>query len=357
MKIIIGIFAYNEAAVIAETLSSLLGQSLFREPESNLNIEIIVVPNGCSDDTASVAEKTLNDLKINSTTNNFNYKVCELKQPGKTNAWNVFVHNLSDPKADYIFLMDADIQLIEQQTLRSMIDVLQTTPEAHVSVDRPIKDVLLKENKNIIELLSALISKLSGSKTIKENSAAWICGQLYCVRAEILRRIWLPVGILNEDGFLYTAITTDLWQSPVKPERVILASQAAHTFEAYTNFYNLWRHEKGLICGNVINQLIYEDLLTATNDYGNMGQIVKNKNEQNQRWLQDLIQAKTAEKGWWLIPRLILIRRFLSLKNKPIHKSILLFPLALTAFLIDLLIAIQANWELHEGKGLIYWGK
>jgi glycosyltransferase involved in cell wall biosynthesis len=356
MNISIGILAYNEAALISKMLYSLIKQSLFQESYQNWNIEIIIVPNGCTDDTATMAQKTLDKLKLKTTATNISYQVCELKQAGKSNAWNVFVHQLSNPEADYIFVMDADIELIERHTLSSMVKVLQTMPEAQVSVDRPIKDVLFKEKKNLMEQLSASISSLSGNKAV-ENGAAWICGQLYCAKAEILRRIWLPTNLLNEDGFLYSAIVTDLWRLPPNPKRVILARQASHAFKAYTNLYSLLRHEKGQICGNAVNELIYEDLLKNKNYQENIGKLIKQRNEQNYMWLNELIQAKIAEKGWWVIPKFILMRRFLSLKDKPIGKLIILFPLALAAFCVDLLLSVQANLELHQGKGLVYWGK
>lgn len=357
MNISIGIFAYNEASVISKNLKTFLKQSLFQKSQENLDIEIVIVPNGCSDNTAYVAKNTLDNLLLSSNSIDINYRICELKQAGKANAWNVFVHQLSAPQADYIFFMDADIQLIEQKTLRSMLNVLQTMPETYVSIDRPIKDIFFKKKKNLMEQLSILISSLSGTKTVQENSAAWICGQLYCMRAEIARSIWLPTNILNEDGFLYSAVVSDLWRSSTKPERVILANQASHSFEAYTNIYKLLRHEKGQICGNAVNELIYEYLLTDENTNKNIGQTIKQKNEQNHMWVNDLIQAKITEKGWWVIPRFILMRRFFSLKGKSIGKSILLFPLAFAAFCVDFLLAVRANLDLHKAKGLAYWRK
>lgn len=356
LNISMGIVAYNESGSIGKMLHSLFQQSLFSEPDSDMVVEIVVVPNGCTDDTAIVAKDTLKELVNPSLHPNVHWRVCEIEQPGKSNAWNIYVHELSNPIADYLFLMDSDIQLLDPQTLRSMLHLLETMPEAWVAVDKPIKDVTLKENKTLIERLSASVSGLSGSKAV-EGGAAWICGQLYCARSEVLRRIWLPTKLPTQDAFLYTMIVTDCLKAPKDPNRVILAKSASHVFEAYTSINRLLRHEKWLIIGSTINELIYSDLLADGNKQQDAGSLIKQRNEQDPLWLNKLIQAAVKEKGWWLISLFILIRRFQSLLHKPLQKAILLFPLATMAFMADLVLSFQANLEIHQGVGFGYWGK
>lgn len=356
MKISIGILTYNESAQISIMLNSLFQQSLFNEFNEDREIEIVVVPNGCTDDTAAVAKATLSELVKSSLQTNINWHICEIEQPGKSNAWNLYVHQLSDPTADYFFLMDSDIQLLEPKTLCSMLQVLETTPEAWIAVDKPIKDVLLKEDKNLVEQLSALVSQLSGAKAV-EGGAAWICGQLYCARVNVLRKIWLPTRLPNQDAFLYTMIVTNCLESPRNPNVVILASSASHIFEAYTNISSLLRHEKWQIIGRTINELIYDELLANANPLQSAGLFIKQKNEQDPLWLDKLIQTAIAKKGWWLIPQFVLIRRFQSLSNKPLLKAILLFPVAVIAFIADLLVSLQANIELHRRGKIGYWSK
>ncbi|NEQ67141.1 MAG: glycosyltransferase [Symploca sp. SIO2D2] len=356
MNISIGIVAYNESASIGKMLHSLFQQSLFNKPISDTKIEIVVVPNGCTDDTAIVAKNTLKELITPSLHSNIEWRVCEVEEAGKSNAWNVYVHQLSNSAANYLFLMDSDIQLLDTQTLGSMLHILETMPEAWVAVDKPIKDVTIKENKNFMEQLSASVSGLSGSKAV-EGGAAWICGQLYCARAEVLRKIWLPTKLSAEDSFVYTMIVTDGLKSPEEANRVILAPSASHVFEAHTSINHLLRHEKWLIHANTINELIYSDLLDDDNRHQDAGLWIKQRNEQDPLWLNKLIQNAIQKKGWWLIPKFTLIRRFKSLWQKPPHKAILFFPLAMTAFLVDLLLSFQANLELHQGSGMGYWGK
>lgn len=354
MNISIGILAYNESAIIRATLNSLLEQSLFQEPDSDMAIEIVVVPNGCSDDTAAISRATLEELVKPSLHTNVNWRVCEVEQAGLANAWNLYIHEFSNPNADYLFVMSADIQFLDRQTLRSMIQVLETRPEAWVSVDKRIKDVALKENKSLMEQLSTLASGLSGSKAV-EGSAAWISGQLSCTRAKVLRRVWLPTTLPTDDAFIYTMIVTDFLKAPEEPNRVILAGSASHAFEAYTDIGRLLRHEKWLIFGQAVNELLYADLLENRKEQQDISLLIKQRNEQDPVWLNKLVQTAIKEKAGWLIPKFILIRRFQSLLYKPLYKAILLFPLAFIAFVVDIILAFQVNNELHSKGGVGYW--
>lgn len=352
INVSIGILAYNEADVIGKTLQSLFEQSLFKS-EPMLAIEMVVIPNGCTDNTAAIARATLDELS-SSLGSHLSWRVCEVKQAGLANAWNRFIHDFSSPDADYLIVMSADIQFLDSQTLRSLVEVLETQPEAWVSVDKRIKDVALKQNKNIREQLSALVSGLSGGNNTKEGEAAWISGQLSCTRAKVLRQIWLPTTLPTDDAFLYTAIVTDRLTTAAEPKRVILAGSASHVFESYTDIRRLLRHEKWLIFGQAVNELLYADLLANSSEQQDVCLLIKQRNEQNPLWLNQLVQT-AAKKGGWLIPRFILSRRFQSLLRKPLPKAVLLSPLAIAAFAIDLWLSIQVNSELHSKGGVGYW--
>jgi glycosyltransferase involved in cell wall biosynthesis len=349
MKISIGILAYNEAAFIAKMLRSVLGQTLFSGNDPDLQIELLVVPNGCSDNTAAISHTTLSETAPPQ----IQWKVCELEQGGKANAWNIYVHELSDPDANYLFLMDADIEMVDPQTLGAMIEVLDRRPEATVAVDRLIKDVALKSNKTVLDRLSIAASRLSGNKATEEGPS-WLCGQLYCTRAEVLRQIWMPADV-SDDGFLYRMIVTDRLQCEEIPERVILAKSASHRFEAYTQIPDLLRHEKWLILGNVINSWIYRDLaLESAKSQQDAGLLVKQRNEQDPHWISHYIQSVATQQKW-LIPQYILTRRFQSLKYQKLPKAVIFLPLAIAAFLVDLILSIQVNAELHRDRGVRYW--
>ncbi len=351
MKISIGILAYNESASISKTLKSLFQQSVFNDSDSQNNIEIVVVANGCTDNTADISRTTLEELIQQSSHPNLQYSVCEVAEPGKSHAWNLYVHQFSELVAKYLFLMDADIQFLEIHTLCNMIDILEDTPEAYVAVDAPIKDIVLKEKKSLIEKLSSAVS----SSSVLNTRDVWICGQLYCGRASVLRQIWMPPGLPSEDGFLTTMIRTDRFTSLPILERIVRTPVASHIFEAYTNPQSLLRHEKRIIIGMTINHFLCDYLKTNCDDQKDAGSFIKQMNDQDPLWLNKLFQNILSQKRLWVIPNSWLFRRFQGLKYHRLPKAILLLPVAVIAFLVNFIVFFQANRDLHRGANVGYW--
>lgn len=349
----IGILARNEEDVIKSTLASLLTQTIFKTPD--ITSEVVVVPNGCTDNTAAISSSFLQSSEDCFNTKQVSWKVCEIEQPGLANAWNTFIHKLSSPSVDYLFVMSSDIELIEAETFHSMVNILEERPEAWVSVDKRIKDVAFKEHKTIADHLSVWVSKISGAR-FTEGEPAWISGQLSCTRAHVLRKVWLPITLPTDDSFFYTMVVTNFLTESPKPERVLLAPSAAHTFEAYTGIKRLFKHEKWLIFGAVVNDLLFSYLKNISK-FSNQDVCVfiQHENENNPFWLNELIQKTTLNSQRWFIPRFIMVRRFQSLQAKPLLKAILLLPLSIVAFLIDAFLAFQVNTEMNRKGGLATW--
>lgn len=348
----IGILAYNEAGKIGKALETLFEQSLFKDANKVKSIEVVVVPNGCTDDTAAIARSTLEKLTTCCPHPDIRWRVCEIEKPGKCNAWNHYVGKFSAPNADYLFLMDADIHFLDSDTLEQMLTTLAAAEEAWVAVDTPIKDVALKTKKNLIEWLSSWLSK-----SYQDSGPPGLCGQLYCARAEKLRRIRLPVAMQGEDGFLATMIRTACFTTPDMSERIIRAPGARHVFEAYTDLSRMLRHERWIVLCNTIDWFLCRYLAENCSPQLDAGTLIECRNQENPLWLHDIIRAGVAQAGWWVIPHWAVFRRLRSLKNKPLLKAILISPVAIAAFLADLIVCFFANQELKSGGGMGYWGK
>ena len=361
MKISIGILAHNEAASIHKTLESLFQQSLLKNRigTQNYDVEVICVPNGCTDHTADRCRDVLTQLAQRTNTEvllgsppNVAWNVCELAQSGKPNALNHYVHQFSDRQADYLILMDADIWFAQEKTLESLVDLLERESHVWVAVDQPIKDVIFKPNKNLIEHLSTFVSELSGS-----NNAVWLCGQLYCARAEILRNIYMPTELSADDSFLYQMVTTDGLETEPRPDRIARAPQASHVFETYTNPKQLIKHERWLIIANITNSLIFEHVQQTVKELKSLpsqetysvSTLFRTWDQQNPQWVTQLIQKKLTSQLGWVSPPAFLARRFTNLRYKPWWKASLLLPLATAALIIDLITLYTANQELSKG--------
>lgn len=349
MKISIGILACNEAEHIEATLQSVFRQEIFLGNSVVQEIEIIVIPNGCQDATTQVATKALS-LLAQSVSAKVTWVVHELDKAGKSYAWNVYIHELLSADAKYCFLMDADIILLHSQTLSQLIKTLESAPEAWVSIDKPVKDIMFKQHKTVLEYLSIAVSTLQDS-----SEAKGLCGQLYCGYADKLRKIWMPVGLPAEDGFLQNMVLTNCFQSTKNDNHILLAQDASHSFRAYTDPRILLRHEIRIVLGSTINSFIFEYLRQHSNAQVHAGGVIKQNNQDDPLWLHQLIRTTIQQKGWWLVPSWFLIRRFRYLGRNNRLAMLLKLPVACAAFFADVLVCFLANQRVHKYGGLGYW--
>ena len=137
MLISIGILAHNEEHDIGTLISDLANQNLLSNEA--LSIEIHVVANGCKDQTVSVSKIALAAPPFQR--KNIATFVHDLPQPGKSNAWNQFIHSLASPKTDFVFCLDADIRIPEATTLQLVLDKLVASKTALVAIDESVKDL------------------------------------------------------------------------------------------------------------------------------------------------------------------------------------------------------------------------
>lgn len=337
MRISLGILAYNESKRILASLKSLEEQALFN---GDYDCELVIVPNGCTDDTAAVAREFLRQSRVEAFRRG---KVEEVSEAGKSNAWNRFVHDFSDPAADYVFFLDADIAFLQKDALKTLVDTLEANRELWVVTDVPIKDVTLMERRTPLQSLVASV----GNKARTDA----ICGQAYCARATAVRQVTMPIGLPVEDGFLRAMIDTEFFTTTTSRAEVRLrvVEEASHVFEAYQNFAQLLRHEKRLIIGGAINQVLFDDLWIQAKT-AKVGELIRRRNEANPSWVRDLV-ADYAKRHFWMVERSLFTRRW------PARRRPLPFGVAVSAglTLVDALLVLEANRTLRGSTGVGYW--
>ena len=253
MRISIGIFAHNEEKHIGRTLSLLAQQDLFRLASQRGDIlEVVTVANGCKDATAASADAANALLRIAHPGVESRTEV--IAEPGKSNAWNMYVHRFSDPMADFLIFMDADITIVGEQTLCLLLNALLEDQKAHVSMDMILKDLAIKHKRSLVERVSLSATRLNQTGPPK------LAGSLYCGRAQVIRRIWMPKGLLVEDGFLKAMIATDQFTQAEDLSRLVQVPAAAHTFEAVTKIRSIFKHEVRLLIGTWMNVILFGHL-------------------------------------------------------------------------------------------------
>ena len=144
--------AFNVANHIKRTIQS-IGQ------QSNNDLEIIIVDDGSLDQTASIAENFLKDLRIET------YQIIRKANGGVSSARNV---GMEASKGDYILFLDAD-DYIEPSLVECLYEVAQTDYPNIISwVFESVSD-----NGNIItnyfERVRAKSGKRSGIDMLHEN--------------------------------------------------------------------------------------------------------------------------------------------------------------------------------------------
>ena len=342
----IGILAHNEETRIAATLQGLFGQNVFAKHST----EVVVIANGCTDKTASIAREVILDNRALWCVRG-SARVVELTKAGKSNAWNKYVHEFSSAQAPILFFMDSDIELIAADTLNSMLTTLKTNPEAVVCVDRPIKDIALIPNPTFVQRLL-----LASTPKINPNDPA-LCGQLYCVRSEELRVIKLPVEITVEDGFLRALLLTWGFTRPEDKRRIILDLKASHIFKSVATFHETFKHEVRVVAGSIVNMLLFERFSEECKRDRSAMALMQIWETEDPGWLRVFVKHKAKERGWQLLPSSWWTRRWSRLGRMSVAQMLGRAPAVALASALDAIVFLTAIRYVQTGKALGYWGR
>ena len=350
----IGVLAWNEEEAISPALESLFQQSIFAElAERNLRCEVLCVPNGCTDQTAQVAIEVFSRQSAKHPFRQFFCcEVRDLRERGKNNAWNRFVHDLSSKEAEVLLLMDGDIVLQHPDTLRNMVLALEQNERASVATDTPIKDIALKSRRNLRDGMSLSASRLTHTAT------AQVTGQLYAIRARVARNIYLPRDLVAcEDGFIKWLVCTCGLTQEASGDRVIEAENASHIFQAYTSFTDILRNQKRQIIGQTIVHILIDQHLRTLpiEQRHNLGETLRAKDAGDPPWLKRLIAAHLQRTRWFwrLFPNLVSNRVAEWRRIKGIRKLVYL-PATLARLAFTLVAAWMARRFLVSGS-TDYW--
>jgi glycosyltransferase involved in cell wall biosynthesis len=352
----IAIFAWNEEEAIGATLNSLFHQSIFAQLNARgERCEVICVLNGCTDRTPEVAvEVFAAQHRQHPYPNSFTSRVANIAERGKINAWNQFVHSLSAKESHYLFMMDADIHIHRHETLWNMFLTLERDANARVAVDLPCKDISFKRRKSLGERMSLSMSRMTRA------ADGQLCGQLYGIRSETARNIYLPKDLAAcEDGFIKALVCTDFVTRPSSPARIRVADNAEHTFEAYTSPRTIVRNQKRQVIGQTIVHILVDNFLPRLplSERLRLGQALKDKENTDPAWLKKLIAAhlRQARFFWRLYPGL-LHQRFKHLANLSWPRKVACFPSAAASVLVALASSYLA-WVALKAGSTDYWPK
>ena len=332
------ILGRNESGTIRRCLTDLAAQGFVAGADAP--VEVLVVPNGCTDDTAAVARAC---APLFAHLPHLTFRVEELPEGGKARSWNQAVHELSDPDAELLFFLDADIVLAHHDVLARMAQRLSCPTVAAVS-GRPVKDSALKERPSAIDRFS-----LAASRETQYEDA--INGSLYVARARDLRRIWMPNETPGEDGFLNAMVTTDGFRQAAPRRRVVQLREPTHYYEA-VGVGGFVRHERRIIVGTVINRWLFEHMHAMQSEVS-LGEWVRERNAHDPAWVQKLVDSKVAGRRW-VVPIGMVLHR-LARRGQGWGRYLAGLPLRMAATALTLPSVLQANSTLRRRGAAGYW--
>lgn len=336
-------------------LESLFRQSLFaRIAARGGRCEIVCLANGCSDRTAAIAAGIFQDVEAGHFLRTaISARVEELKQPGRNQAWNRFVHEFSAREAAYIGLMDADILFHQPDALELVFAALERDPNLDGASDCPRKDISLKRHPGIRERLSLATSDLTGSIPGRIN------GQLYLLRAAVARNLYLPRDVVaNDDGFFKAAICTRFFTEPLDPRRVASIAGASHLYEPYLTVRDVLNNQKRQMIGQTTVHVIVEYLRRLPLDERrDLAETLKRHEREDPDWLKQRVadHMRSARYFWRIFPDVLSFRWTRWAAQRGWRRATHL-PATLAGFTVTLIASWRAARFLRRGVAN-FWPK
>lgn len=339
MKIAICVIARNEEKTIGALVSQLAAQTLLSKPHT---FQILVVANACSDGTVAAARAAMTKSFAGHPAHML---VHDTPLGGKARSWNLAVHELIAADADIALFVDADIEFIDEMVLEDLVRPLTTDAALLAVSGHPVKDILKKRRKSLIDRFSLIVSRQSPTPHA-------INGSLYAARMRELCKVWLPVPTPGEDGLLTAMIHTDGFSRPALHGVITQIERPTHYFEAHS-VGGFFRHERRMTVGTVINGWICEFLWAAAYKE-NAGVVICDRNESDPEWVSRLVESRVQGRRWVLPPRMLTWRLF-NLRGVGIGRALARFPFSLAATLLNILPAVQANSTLKRKNSASFW--
>jgi len=237
-------------------------------------------------------------------------------------------------------MMDADILLPQHDLCRRAVETLISKPNCRIA-----SDVSRKDFRGIPRFAPARI--LSRMFENKSSPIAPLCGQFYCAKAEYLRDVVLPSGLLSQDGYIRAITLTSGFLEPENTSYICLVEGGYHLHPAFRSLRANFRYQKRQAIGTAIYPVVYGMLERGGRTFKERMDLIARLNRDNANWLGEAVfdQGIDRTKEY--------LRRYSKRKLKGFRLSIGTFiriPLVLLGYLIDLVICALAMREFQKTR-------
>ncbi len=344
----IGLMVSNEEGMLPGALESLFRQSIFeRLGQRREGCEIVVVAHACTDRTAAVARAFFEKAtREHNWPDGCTAHVIELPEPGRANAWNRFVHEFSAVEARTLVSMDAEIAFHCCDSVFKLTTTLERRSRARAAVGRRCSELIFKERRTLRDRLSIANVALNGT------DAAKLDAQLFCVRAGVARRLYLPRDVSAAHwGFLREMICTDGFTRGFDASRVALAPGAVYISATCTQSRDVLHQQERQMMGQTTLHVLVEYLKTrSSQERQNLAETLRAEEARDPEWLKKLIAAHLRRRRffWQIFPR-VLTSRLERLMRQPGLRKITRAPAALSGSVFALIACARASRALRAG--------
>jgi hypothetical protein len=184
-------------------------------------------------------------------------------------------------------------------------------------------------------------------------------GMLYCVRAGIARKMFLPRDLAAiDDGFLKAAICTNFFRAPSDPSKVLSVRGAEHLYKPYLSLTDFLNNQKRQMIGQTTAHVAIEYLKTLPEaERAELGATLQRFEARDPDWLKRQIEAHVARTRffWQLFPGILLFR-WRQLGQMRGIRRLTHFPAAAVGFGASLVACWRASRFLRRGVKT-FWPK
>lgn len=339
----IAVFAHDEAARIADMIADLARQDLLARGTPALRV--LILANGCTDETVAQSRTAIDGLPPALAAV---FTVIDLPQGGKSRTGHRFIHEFARPDADLLGFMDADIRLPRTDTLRRMVEAMETRAELKVFTSRPVKD--LNDGRTPAGPVARLIASGGGGLT---NWRTSICGQLFVLRGDMGRRIGLPVGLPVEDGFIRAMTLTDLLSAPQDLSRIDGDPEIFHIYESIQTLGELLHHQTRIVVGSAINAAIFQKIRQDAPTEVAAHQLLM-RAAADETWVAAVLRHHLPRRPYGYVPFSFLTKRFHVYRARE-KKGLKETAVLLMGLCMDGIVWVSASLKMRSGTGAGYW--
>jgi hypothetical protein len=348
MKLDVGIMAHNEAGGIARFITQLSEQSIFAADD--VDTRLALVANGCTDDTAAIARRTIAGLP---TAFSSRIEVVELKKGGKSRSMNHYLRHLAREDADVIGFMDADIDLPQKETMLIMARALRDRPDLRVFVSNALSDVTFHSLD--VGPLARLMASGSGSSVDPKKV---ICGQLFMLRGEFGRKPGLPADLPVDDGYIRIMALTDFLSAPPNADLIDGDPEAYHVFPTSPRDRTIpavLKHNVRIMVGTAINYALIQKFEREMHGADETAKILRDAGETDD-WLERTMKEETPVFPHGFVPFRYATRRLThGFRTKAWRRGPRAIILMVAGAGLDLATYVGASVRMMKNRGVGHW--